>query len=308
MSDKSGIAWTDATWNPTTGCTKVSPGCKYCYAKHKAWPRLAAMKTGVYVGRKFEDVQVHPERLDQPLRWTKPRMIFVNSMSDLFHEDIPDQFIVDVFGIMALAYNHTFQVLTKRPERMRRFLQAGDHGILSQFEAIQRLGGIANGAVFQALDRRGRDDIWWQWPLPNVWLGVSVENQETADERIPLLLQTPAAVRWLSCEPLLGPITLDVIENHGDMHDKATRGSYWRPLVGSFTDSPTIGWVVVGGESGPDARPMNISWAVDIRNQCLDAGTPFFMKQGSQANWPDWKDISKWLPCLQAQEYPEGHK
>ncbi len=265
MSDKSGIAWTDATWNPTTGCTKVSPGCKYCYAKHQAWPRLAAMKTGVYTGRKFEDVQVHPERLDQPLRWTKPRMIFVDSMSDLFHEDIPHNFIVQVFAVMAMADKHIFQVLTKRPERMLEFMR-----ILEQPQNGPT--GRPEGTTLH-----GRP-----WPLPNVWLGVSVENQETADERIPLLVETPAAVRWLSCEPLLAPIKL-----------------FHRNL---------LNWVVVGGESGPKARPMDISWALDIRNQCREYKVPFFMKQGSQANWPHWKDISKWIVPLQVQEYPEGHQ
>ncbi len=275
MSDKSGIAWTDATWNPTTGCTKVSPGCKYCYAKHQAWPRLAAMKTGVYSGRVFEDVQVHPERLDQPLRWTKPRMIFVNSMSDLFHEDIPDQFIAKVFGVMTMAPQHIFQILTKRPLRMMQFMQ--------------RPGRVIPLPVGM------RPPKEYRWPLPNVWLGVSVENQETADERIPLLLETPAAVRWLSCEPLIGPMSLIA----RDRRDGVWHGDGWLRR---------LSWVVVGGESGPKARPMDISWALDIRNQCGRASVPFFMKQGSQANWPHWKDISKWIVPLQVQEYPEGHQ
>ncbi len=285
MSDKSGIAWTDATWNPTTGCTKVSSGCKFCYAKHQAWPRLAAMKTGVYSGRVFEDVQVHPERLDQPLRWTKPRMIFVNSMSDLFHEDIPDEFIHKVFAIMAQAGKHIFQVLTKRPKRMRDYMQSA--------QVLHSTGLGPTG----------------QWPIRNVWLGVSVENQETADERIPLLLETPAAVRWLSCEPLLGPINLETIENNGDIYDRATRGSYWQPLSGNFSDSATIGWVVVGGESGPKARPMEAGWAQNIMLECRDTKVPFFMKQGSQTpEWPKYHDIESFPFNLQLRQYPEGHK
>ncbi len=258
MSDKSGIEWTDATWNPTTGCVKVSAGCKFCYAKHKAWPRLAAMSTGVYTGRKFEDVQVHPERLDQPLRWTKPRMIFVNSMSDLFHEDIPDEFIKRVFSVMAMADQHIFQVLTKRPMRMRDFMR--------EWAAAPHPGRAAtslNGRLF---------------PLTNVWLGVSVENQETADERIPLLLETPAAVRWLSCEPLLGPIDL-----------------FHRNL---------LNWVVVGGESGPKARPMDEGWCRKILADCQEWGVPFLFKQGSQANWPRYRDFESFPTILQVREYP----
>ncbi len=294
MSDKSGIGWTDATWNPTTGCTKVSPGCKNCYAKHQAWPRLAAMETGVYSGRVFEDVQVHPERLDQPLRWTRPRMIFVNSMSDLFHEDIPDKFIQKVFTVMALADKHIFQVLTKRPLRMldfmRRFEYLGSHQI-TEMKFVDP----------KTLKLRGRP-----WPLPNVWLGTSVENQETADERIPLLLETPAAVRWLSCEPLLDAVSLEMIENNGDLHDRATRGSYWRPLDGNFKDSATIDWVVVGGESGPKARPMKEGWAQNIMLECRDANVPFFMKQGSQTpEWPHYHDIESFPFNLRVREYPQ---
>ncbi|KKK66141.1 hypothetical protein LCGC14_2967090, partial [marine sediment metagenome] len=164
MSDKSGIEWTEATWNPATGCTKVSPGCKFCYAKHKVWPRLSKNPKTVYFGREFEDVQVHPERLDQPLRWTKPRRIFVNSMSDLFHEDIPDEFIEEVFAVMALAeHRHIFQVLTKRPERMRDFLGTEHRWVTIEGRAQRRY-----------YERTGDDPAMWlsvKLPLPNVWLG-----------------------------------------------------------------------------------------------------------------------------------------
>lgn len=225
MSDKTGIEWTDATWNPTTGCSKVSQGCKNCYAL-RDWPRLAANPKSVYFGRAFTNVQCHPERLRQPLQWKKPRRIFVNSMSDLFHEDVPRSFVDEIFHTMVVARQHSFQVLTKRPWRMLDFM--------------------AHRAA----------------PPPNVWLGVSVEDQATADERIPVLLQTSAAIRWLSVEPLLGPIDLEL------------------RLLGQI---PGIDWVVVGGESGPHARAMRPEWASSIRDQCARAGVPFLFKQ-----WGEW--------------------
>ena len=252
MSDKSRIEWTEATWNPVTGCSKVSQGCVNCYAL-RDWARMSANPNTVYHGRKFTDVQCHPERLDQPLRWTKPRRVFVNSMSDLFHESVPDDFIDRVFAVMALCPRHTFQVLTKRPERMHEYLTAliPDKAGHRWYEAIK--------GMFRYKDTTGQlgpeDTIpSRQSPvLPNVWLGVSIEDQATADERIPLLLQTPAAVRWVSAEPLLGPIKLD---GHEYIH-----------------------WLVVGGESGPNARPMQIEWARSLRDQCVVAGVPYFFKQ-----------------------------
>jgi protein gp37 len=192
------IEWTDATWNPVTGCTKVSAGCKNCYAEgvaHRFW-------TTQYGGaRKFTDVRTHADRLDEPLRSRKPRRVFVNSMSDLFHDSVPDAFIDQVFAVMALAPRHTFQVLTKRPARMLAYCRT-----LGRHHETDRVSLTAKA-------RDGENGFRWilganGWHLPNVWLGVSCENQATADERIPLLLQTPAAVRFLSCEPLLGPIDL----------------------------------------------------------------------------------------------------
>ncbi len=212
MANASGIEWTEATWNPLTGCTKVSPGCKHCYAERLS-KRLRAMGNAKYANG-FR-LTLHEDALDLPLRWRKPRAIFVNSMSDLFHEDVPDEFVHRVFAVMAAAHWHRFQVLTKRPERLL------------------------------ALD----PDLAWQ---PNIWMGVSVENDRYVP-RVDLLRQTRAHVKFLSIEPLLGPLpSLD--------------------LAG-------IDWAIVGGESGPGARPLQESWVRDIRDRCLDAGVPFFFKQ-----------------------------
>lgn len=237
---KSKIEWTDETWNPVTGCTKVSQGCKHCYAERE-WARLSANpKATAYFGRSFGDVQCHPERLEQPLRWKRPRRIFVNSMSDLFHEDVPVDFIAQVFDAMARCPQHTFQILTKRAARMQ-FL------------------------MWSELD--------WK-PLPNVWIGVSVEDQSTADERIPLLLQTPAAVRWVSAEPLLGPVDLEF----GEIDIALEKDGFGNSAILGGID-----WVVVGGESGPKARPMHPDWARSLRDQCAAVGVPFLFKQ-----WGEW--------------------
>jgi protein gp37 len=212
MAQRSSIEWTEATWNPITGCDEVSPGCAHCYAKTFA-ERFRGVPGHPYE-RGFE-LQLRPERLRQPLLWKKPRMIFVNSMSDLFHERVPLEYIQQVFRVMAEAQHHTFQILTKRHVRLA------------------------------ALSRH------LEWPA-NVWMGVSVENARWT-ERISALTSIPAAVRFLSCEPLLGNLgTLD--------------------LGG-------IDWVIVGGESGHRARPMNIEWARSVRDQCRNAGVSFFFKQ-----------------------------
>jgi protein gp37 len=212
MGDKSAIEWTDATWNPVTGCTKLSPGCKHCYAERLAG-RLQAMRNPRY-GNGF-GLTLHPDQLALPLKWRQPRRIFVNSMSDLFHEAIPEYFIREVFSVMARAHWHVFQVLTKR---------------------AQRLAELAPNL---------------EWPS-NVWQGVSIEDAEYVD-RIANLRAVPAAVRFLSIEPLLGPMPkLSLREIH---------------------------WVIVGGESGPHARPMQPQWATGIKNQCVAAGVPFFFKQ-----------------------------
>jgi len=234
MSAKSSIEWTESTWNPVTGCDRVSPGCDHCYAMTLA-KRLKAMGNPRYQqdGKRKTSgpgfgVTLHHDQVALPQRWKKSRMIFVNSMSDLFHPDVPDSFIRDVFDSMSKAHQHTFQILTKRPRRMQR--------LLSKWTDLA------------------------QTPLRHVWLGVSVENQEWADKRVPLLLETPAAVRFLSCEPLLGPVDL---------------ADYLVPSGGQ----PAIHWVIVGGESGPRARPMQLAWARQLRDTCAESATPFFFKQ-----------------------------
>ena len=270
MSDHSKIEWTDASWNPVTGCTKVSDGCKHCYAERN-WARLAAprSKPNIYTGRDFTDVRCHPEKLDIPLRWTKPRRIFVNSMSDLFHESVPDSFIDKVFAVMALADHHIFQILTKRPERMLAWSRR-EHSRTAPVEAMAELyvdhPEMAERWPFDS--ERARKLGMNPWPPPNVWLGISCEDQATADERIPLLLQTPAAVHWVSLEPLIGPINLEtwLLSSYG-MADKANK----------------INWVIAGGESGPRARPSHPVWFRSLRDQCQTAGVPYFFKQ-----WGQW--------------------
>lgn len=255
MGDKTGIEWTDATWNPVTGCTKVgTPGCDHCYAETFA-ERWRGTK-GHYFETGF-DVQLRPDKLGLPLRWTKPRRIFVNSMSDLFHDKVPDEYIARVFAVMALAPRHTFQLLTKRHGRMR--------SLLNSAYFLQAVGRVwAEPPSDWPLPRDWRVPVW---PLPNVWLGVSAEDQKRADHRIPALLDTPAAVRFVSAEPLLGPIDL-----HADPIGKDS--VFW---IGH------LDWVIVGGESGPSARPMHPDWARSLRDQCIGAGVPFLFKQ-----WGDW--------------------
>lgn len=280
MSDKSAIEWTDATWNPTTGCTKVSPGCLHCYAETMD-KRLVARNEGVrYVpwtayAQQREDtaragdgtyraVRLHPERLDQPLKWKRPRRIFVNSMSDLFHEDVPDAFIDRVFAAMALTPWHTYQVLTKRPERMRAYLSDQWTG----FRQREQMSALRPDlAVIDVI-----------YPLPNVWLGVSAENQRWADARLPLLAQVPAAVRFVSCEPLLGPLDLREWLCQDGMD---CRKSPW--LLTHYCPDNKMDWLIVGGESGPGARPMHPDWARSLRDQCQEAGVPYFFKQ-----WGEW--------------------
>ena len=239
MSDHTAIAWTDATWNPVTGCTKVSEGCRNCYAE----------TLSKRFGRSFE-VTLHPDRLDDPLHWRKPRRVFVCSMSDLFHPAVPDEFLDSVMIEMGFAPNHTFQILTKRPERMAAYF--------ASWQISERPKPLAGGA---AVPWAG-----WAWPLPNVWLGVSVESARHLD-RVDLLRQTPAAVRFVSAEPLLGPLT--------------------------GLDLTGIDWLIIGGESGPGHRPMDPQWVRDLVGAARVTGTAVFIKQdaglrpGKQGDLPD---------------------
>ena len=270
---QSKIEWTERVWNPVTGCTKVSQGCKNCYAERMA-KRLAG-RCGYPADDPFR-VTIHSDRLAQPLHWRKPSRVFVNSMSDLFHPDVPGGFIAAVFGIMAACPQHTFQVLTKRPARMKTWFE--DLKSVGPANRCYPAETCRAHAMNKTLDsvRSKLTGYDTRWPLPNVWLGVSAENQETADQRIPLLLQAPAAVRFVSCEPLLGPVDLAGASGGNDY-----LGDHWDRNVG-----PGIDWVIAGGESGPGARPMHLDWARSLRDQCAAARVPFFFKQ-----WGEWAPI-----------------
>lgn len=270
MSDRSNIEWTDATWNPVTGCTKVSPGCDHCYAETLA-ERFRGTP-GHYYEQGF-DLTLRPEKLDQPLRWKRPRLVFVNSMSDLFHDAVPDDYIAQVFAVMSVAKHHTFQLLTKRHGRMRALLRPGAvvepmPGNRIPFRLLVNVHRLRLG--YPVLPDSARADGSYAWPLPNVWLGVSVEDQKRADLRVPALLDTPAAVRFLSCEPLLGRVDLSLYLS--DERGIESRGV--RP-----------DWVIVGGESGKGARPMHPDWARLLRDQCETAGVPFHFKQRGEWTW-----------------------
>ncbi len=288
MVDKTGIQWTDATWNPVTGCEAVSPGCDHCYAASLASGRLSKLPAyeGLAEDGRFNGtVRLLPERLDQPLRWTRPRMVFVNSMSDLFHKDIPDEYIARVWAAMAVAWRHTFQILTKRPGRMRSLLNRADWPDLVDL-AIRDL--MTSGRISQAEAANAPllDGGW----LPNVWLGVSAEDQRWADVRIPLLLETPAAVRFVSAEPLLGPIDFGGGECDHIRYSCAEVGC-WGGLD----------WVIVGGESGAHARPMHPDWARAIRDSCRADGTAFLFKQ-----WGEWRPLAG-NECAQVgDDWPTG--
>lgn len=272
------IEWTDETWNPVTGCNKVSPGCAHCYAE--------GIAKRFWGDREFSDVQFHPERLEQPLRWRKPRMVFVNSMSDLFHESVTDEQLDQIFAVMALTPQHTYQVLTKRPERMLRYMDwcGRRHDLEGKPVSLCRVDVVENATSHWS-------HCWEieRWPLPNVWLGVTVENQRTANERIPLLLQTPAAVRFLSCEPLLEEVILRRVKIAAISEDGPATID---PLTGSMVDAlkevgytDKIDWIIAGGESGPKSRPCDIAWIRSIVEQCRDAGTKCFVKQMGSNAW-----------------------
>jgi protein gp37 len=320
MSDKSNIEWTDSTWNPIVGCSKVSPGCANCYAETMAG-RLAAMNQ-----RAYQDVVNAPDlrygprstwngttrlvesALAIPLRWKKPRKIFVCSMSDLFHENTPFEWVDKVFAVMALCPQHAFQVLTKRPERMREYLQtrtsmdaSARYGRAPQW--YQKLtdwldegagGFLGNGGAWDRC-HAAAEMLHLEQPLPNVWLGTTAEDQQRYDERIKYLLACPAAVRFLSLEPLLGAIDLKLrhaaltdIMDADPKREPRLRGSY--PFSGCGLDDHAITrrhhmlhQIIAGGESGPKARPSHPDWFRSLRDQCAAAGVPFLFKQ-----WGEW--------------------
>ncbi|UNJ22078.1 hypothetical protein [Microcystis phage vB_MweS-yong2] len=299
MADNTKIEWTEATWNPITGCTVVSPGCTNCYAMRLAGTRLAQHPSRAGLTRDTKagpvwtgEVRFNEEWLHQPLKWKRPRMIFVCAHGDLFAEAVPRMWIERVFAIMALAPPHTFQVLTKRAARMREIVSWPDFktAVAAHAGRMAAKAGRDDDATYDSI-------MDGPWPLPNVWLGVSVEDQKRADERIPDLLATPAAVRWISAEPLLGPVSL-VDQCNGHYFLNSLEGLRWHdnpdgvPTFKSVMPpgNPKIGdraarldWVVVGGESGPAARPMHPDWARSLRDQCATAGVPFFFKQ-----WGEW--------------------
>jgi protein gp37 len=242
VSGSTSIEWTETTWNPVTGCDRISPGCDHCYALTLA-KRLKAMGQAKYQhdgdprtsGPGF-GVTVHPAAVNLPLRWRAGRMIFVNSMSDLFHARVPRPWVCDIFAVMAAARQHTFQVLTKRPRRARSLLSDPDFARQIRDRAIGK--GLPAGE--------------WQWPLPGVWLGTSIESDDYT-WRARELRQAPASVRFLSLEPLLGPVP--------------------------GLDLTGIGWVIAGGESGPGCRPLDLDWVRDVRDRCVSLRIPLFFKQ-----------------------------
>lgn len=291
-----GIAWTDRTWNPTRGCSRVDGGCVHCYAEgvarrfsgpglpYEGLVRLDA--DGKAKAQWSGVVKLIPEHLGDPLRWREPRRIFVNSMSDLFHEALPFEAIAAVFGVMAAASQHTFQVLTKRPERAAAFFAWLREEAADLAGAVGELPPSGSAMPSACAMFVGRDlsppmlaedalgAVGWRaamrapWPLPNVQILVSVHDQASADLRIPVLLTLPAAVRGVSYEPAIGPVDL--------------RLEWLAPFVDvtpSLERTPRLDWVIVGGESGPGARPFDLAWARSVVRQCRAAHTPCFVKQ-----------------------------
>jgi len=256
------------TWNPVTGCTKISADCAHCYAERMA--RRLAGRYGYPAAPNHFDVTLRPDRLGQPLKWRKPKMVFVVSMGDLFHEDVPSSYITHVFEVMEKARTHTFQVLTKRPERMQRYIKRN----------------------WDKMDQY----------LTNVWLGVTAENQEQADKRIPILLETPAAVRFVSVEPMLEPVNLRGISDSDYCIDALTGDVAWMESrdIGSELmgePGPSLDWVICGPETGPGARGIQEfePRARGLRNQCVEAGVPFFLKKNTngtrQIDGREWNEM-----------------
>ncbi len=256
------IEWVDYSWNPTSGCTPVSEGCQNCYARRMA-NRLRG-RFGYPEDEPFR-VTLHSAKLKEPLRWKKPRRVFVCSMGDLFHPDVPFEFIVAVFRVMTKCAQHTFMILTKRPNRVKAFY------VQSSVSAP-----------------------WAQKVCENIWVGVTAENQQAADERIPILLQIPAAVRFVSCEPLLGPVDLELYLPYTSSRYKEDwhRNGYHVLRLSKGINQGTLDWVICGGETGPGARPMHPDWVRSLRDQAVDADVPFFFK-----SWGEY------IPSYEAGEH-----
>ena len=300
------ISWTHRpgtrgrSWNPIKGCSRVSEGCRHCYAERQA-ARIVRMQgeSSVYAplirtvrrmgayGEEVVDLWAGKAILDsktlvQPLRWRAPSTVFANSMSDMFHESLTNEQIAAVFGVMAACQQHTFIVLTKRAKRMRKWFA---WAVVFMQQCARNYGADIPLHLI--------DGMYKAWPLSNVWIGVSVENQAAADERIPDLLATPAAVRLLSCEPLLGPVDLRTVQHDREFEVNALTGDHGvnRPLEGR---APGINWVIAGCESGPDARPCDVVWLRSLRDQCKESSVPFYLKQ---ANSRDWVPMIEHGPC-----------
>ncbi len=309
--NKTKIQWTDTSWNPVRGCSVISAGCENCYAMNVAarfsgegqpYEGLARFSKERRLPQWTGKVRLVPEHLGDPLRWTKPRRVFVNSMSDLFHDELSNEQIASVFGVMAAASTHTFQVLTKRAIRMRDWFRWVDtrpsepgcgNGFRHPFQVLVDSLGRGDVTVQSLYEARGGGAA--PWPLPNVHLGVSVEDQRAADERIPLLLETPAAVRFISAEPLLDRIQIARYmwptcwawdARYRTPEEALAAGAMARRHPQALVLAPArfLDWVIVGGESGPRARPFDAAWAREIVGDCKAAGVPVFVKQlGSNA-------------------------
>jgi protein gp37 len=326
MSETTGIGWTDSTWTPIqairrdTGkrgcaCVKISPGCKNCYSETMQLRNLPTHGTGLeftVLNMAKLDIVINEEILLHPLKWKKPRMIFVCSQTDLFGEFVTDEQIDRVFAVMALCPQHTFQVLTKRADRMAAYFGTGSAEIERAVEIKTAASLFPNyPALCEAAD-------FMPWPYRNIWLGISAENQEWADKRIPDLLNTPAAKRFVSIEPLLGPVDASSVSS-GEYTINALRGEWLRyhpPGIDHgggeewIPGGPKLDWVIVGGESGHGARPCRVEWIESIVDQCREAGVSCFVKQ--LGSWPVWAS-SKSSPiepargkCDKPEEWPES--
>ena len=313
MSDGSHIEWTDATWNVATGCTKISDGCLNCYITRTPPFRMGHRRFDQSGIGGSTDVQLHEDRLTHPLRWSSPRKVFVCSLADLFHEDVPDAYLARVFAVMALAPQHTFQLLTKRHARMRSLLSS-EAFMSAVDDAAYRMARGDDPDVTGAARREAyRAHAGWMvtwpgtggrllpWPLPNVWVGVSAETQTWADIRVPVLLDTPAAVRWVSVEPMLGPIGLHAVGGVDALCPDVDQ------YPGVRTDPhPGLDWVVCGCESGRlSARPMDLAWAEQILADCRESGVPVLVKQlPTGPRGRATQDMTTFPERLRVREYP----